>query len=769
MELFKNRPLLTFCTAYMAVLGVGVALPWDGSLVWILLAVCLTLAFLTALFFRRRSPRHAAFGAVLFLVAAVAVWQSFWLFEGSRQRFDAYADTACEIEAVVERRYDASALTGRFDIRIEAVNGEAVRADARLNCEHASNLQEGYRFRAVVTVCTLSAYGADEGVSEAALIADGYDVICRSESEQTCEILDERAGGWSAWWSSLRRRSVGRIRAGFRCMDDTRATLTEAMLLGDKTDLDPRVQRDFSRTGVAHLLALSGLHVTLLFGTLGVCLERCRIPKRGRAAILMVTAAGYVCLTGCSVSVIRAVLMMSVVGLSHLFRSVSDGRTALGVAGALILLCQPEAVVDAGFWMSFSSTLGLVTAMPLVNRLLHRWEFRASRLSLGKRRVVKCASYVTALLMVGVVAMTFSLWITALAVGKVNVASVWLTVLLSPAAYVLLLGGACLIPFGGTAVGDGIAAVVYRAERWMVELTEAVSADTKPMAVNRTGMIVLCALVAVTMLALLCGKLRRTRWFFLPVAAGWVVLVAWVGLMQSPLAHAQGIQTTYVHTSVQSEALVMSLAGESVLVDLSDGAHSSWNAAAAQARADGSTEWAAVVLTDYHARTSGSLARLLDGEMVRRLWLPYPRDEADEYRMRSCVEKAESRGVPVSFYRDGSDLRLFGRADLRIEVSFIERSVRPVLLLTVDTEQDALTVCGAAVFESALADKAQARVADSEAVIFACTGPLIKQPFACLFSDSVRGVTFADEETFDFCQNPPPAYTVGEGQVRLKG
>jgi hypothetical protein len=407
--------------------------------------------------------------------------------------------------------------------------------------------------------------------------------------------------------------------------------------------------------------------------------------------------------------------------------------------------------------------------MPLVNRVLHRWEFRASRLSRGKQRLVKCASYVTALLMVGVVAMTFSLWITALAVGKVNVASVWLTVLLSPAAYLLLLGGACLIPFGGTVVGDVMAVPIFRAERWMAELTETVSVNTRPMAVNRVGMILLCAVLAVALLVLLSGRIRRTRWFFLTMASGWAILALWVGLTQSALVGAQDIQTTYLHTSAQSEALVMSHAGESVLVDLSDGAHSSWHAAGAQALTDGATEWAAVVLTDYHSRTSGALVRLMDREMVRSLWLPYPRDEADRARMASCMEKAERRGVPVSFYRDGTDMRLFGKADLRVESSFIDRSVRPVFLLTVDTGREQLTVCGAAIFESPLADTAKAHAEDSEAVIFAATGPLIKQFYDCPLSREVRMAAFADEETISFCYPLPSTYTVSTGQIRLKG
>ena len=762
MEIFKNRPLFLACMVYMAVLAAGIWLPFTQVSIGIVVVCLGSAAAVWAAVFYRRSLRRAVFGTALALLAIVAVFQAFWVFELSTAPFDGYADTPCKIEGIVDKRSGST-----LDVRILSIDGKPRNVLAYVNCEGATDLQEGHRFSATAELSSLDAF-AEPYYPASVMRSDGYRLACRLGAEAEVEILEEDVPSSMRFWSAVRRWSIERIRAGMRLFDDTRDTLTEAMLLGDKSALSDVARRDFNRSGVAHLLALSGLHVVLLFGVLERILAGALVPRKLRAAVVMLAAVGYVFLTGCSLSVTRAVCMLSMVSLARLLSVSSDSRTSLGVAGALILFFQPQAVTDAGFWMSFSSTFGLLTMMPVAGRVMRRWNYGASRLSLGWQWVVRCAAWLVGLLMVGVVAMTFSLWITALSVGMVNPSSVWLTVLMTPAAWVLLLGGALLIPFGGTPVGDGIGWVVYAAERWMLELARQVSVSTEPMSLR--GLAVLpCVLMAVVLFVMLCGRIRRLWHWFVPVVLGWGVLFLVAGMMRLPPIRAMAdVQVTYGRSSVQSEVLVVSMAGQSVLIDLSGGAHSSWSTATKQALADGSVEWEAVILTDYHTRTPGALAQLMERKMVRALWLPTPQNEDDYDRMLSCVEKAEAMGVPVTVYGESSILHLFDKAELALRTTYIERSTKAVHLVSLSTSDEELTLCSAAVFESDLGDEAAARIADSEAVVIAAVGPTIRQDFSVAFLPSAS-VAFGDHSIASHCLSTTPEPTIGTGRFFLQG
>ena len=767
MNLLKNRPLFSWCAVFMATLSVGAVIPWTRLALGITLGVLLLAAVVTVTvaIHRTCSIRRAVFGAALCLAAVLALLQAYWAFNHSVNQFNHYHGASCDMEAVVETRHRSDSSFASFDIRVLSINGQPTDARARMTCEHASNLQEGDRFRSAVTVLPLED-ATSALYPKSVLLSDGYKLACRSDSEESLIIVEEDLPSANRFWSSVQAFAAGRIRAGMRYFDNNRATLTEAMLLGDKSDLDPSVERDFRRAGVSHLLALSGLHVTLLFGSLELALKGLWISKKIRGALLILAATGYVFLTGCSLSVIRAVVMLSAASSAYLFAAKSDPLTSLGVAGVGILMFTPTAALDAGFWMSFSSTFGLIAAMPFVSRSLNRWRFAASRLHPLWQRVVRGAAYAVALLAVGAVAMSFSLWITALSVGQLNLSSIWLTVLLTPAAYVLLLGGALLIPFGGSPIGDGIGWLVYRAERWMIELTREVSYQTTPLPLDEFSL-ALGALMVAVMLAMLCCRIRRPWHLFVPMIAGWSVLLLLSGVGQSALIrNTSALQVTYGRSSAQSEALVVSSAGESVLVDLSSGSHSSWSTATAQARADGSVEWGAVILTDYHSRTPGSLSRLMEREMVRALWLPHPIDEQDYYRMLSCLEKAEAQGVPVTVYKNEKPLHLLGKSTLDIQTASIDRSTKPVHLLTLATDKESLVLCSAAIFESPLADTAKEQISSANAVVIAAVGPSVKQPFS-INPPASTPIAFSDFSTCSHCLSPAPNRTIGMGRFLL--
>ena len=166
----------------------------------------------------------------------------------------------------------------------------------------------------------------------------------------------------------IRNRMQDRIYAG---MDEESAAVTVAVLTGDSSGMETGLLTNMRAGGIAHIFAVSGLHVGALFAfCLGVLrYKRFRgIPKLvqfiGIAGLLFFYAG--VC--GFSPSIVRAAVICLVAYAAKLLLIETDFLETLGVAALLILCCQPTALFEVGFQLSFLSCLGIVLlARPIQN------------------------------------------------------------------------------------------------------------------------------------------------------------------------------------------------------------------------------------------------------------------------------------------------------------------------------------------------------------------------------------------------------------------
>jgi hypothetical protein len=214
----------------------------------------------------------------------------------------------------------------------------------------------------------------------------------------------------------------------------------------------------------------------------------------------------------------------------------------------------------------------------------------------------------------------------------------------------------------------------------------------------------------------------------LPLLAGWVALGGVLGV--HALATDGEMTVDFIQPSSQSDMLVLTEWREAVICDFSNGSLTAMNRAARTAEEAGATEISVLMLTHYHSRTAGTLTAFLSRETVRELWLPVPHTEEEYYLLLSYLEKAEAAEVPVSLYGEGEILTLFGGCEAVLETAMIDRSVQPVLLLSLNAGEGSRVVyCGSAVFESDLSNTAKELTAQADTVIFGNHGPLVKAPF----------------------------------------
>ena len=772
MNILHRRPLFLCCMGFMLASIMGLALSPTGKLaVGLLILGSITVYVILSL--RRQSGKERAILAVVAgTLAGLALIQSHVTFSGAQTEYLRDLEhTAVYVEGTVTDRRGSGGNLTAYALELSTVNGEKTQGLALLTCYYVSDLQPGYEVSMEATLLSLEESAGDtyDGV---ALRGDGYVIGLLSEDEAAVTIRGENTTRLSVWAGKLRRTLSARL----NLLTGNRSEgLPSALLLGDRTNLSDSSRRNFSRAGVSHLLAISGLHVTLLFGLLEWIFRLLRISKKLRAMLLTAGALGYLILLGFPPSATRATIMLGVTYLSYLLSARSDPLTSLGVAGALIVAVSPHPVADAGFWMSFLATLGLVAVMPLWTEYLNRPIRRevSSLWTVIRRDILK----MMAALLVGLVALSFTLSIVAAVIGEIGILSPVSTILLTPFCAVILLLSLFTLPFMGTTAGIFLGNLTQSVSEVMLDLTEWMASPSwVVISLRHPAVLPLAIIMLGCVLLLLVVRLpSRRRWLVvLPILMGWALIGGVLGIHRLTTGDEVGV--TYLQPSSVSESLVMVSGQEGFICDLSNGSQSSLSAAAREAELRGATELSAVMLTHYHARTAGALSALLSRETVRELWLPTPSNADDYGYMLSCIEKAQIAGVSVCMYDVGEPLRVFGTGSVTLETTAIKRSVQPVLLVSLvlptdETKADTLVFCGSAVFESDLADLAAELTAAADIVIFGSHGPLFKAQYGeGLDFDHAREVIFSaygDTAAWFAPQNLPDHISLWSGQKRL--
>lgn len=174
-------------------------------------------------------------------------------------------------------------------------------------------------------------------------------------------------------WSRVRLRCLQwrhrlLLRLHSQSVDDDAYGVLAAMTLGDKTALSRQMRDAYAVAGLSHVLALSGLHIGIIYMLL-------TMGGRGRrrywlwqvAAVLGLWTFAF--LTGLSPSVVRASLMLSICAVFSLGGRTGASVNLLCLAAMVILLCDASSLYDVGFQLSFVSVLSILLFMPLVNQL----------------------------------------------------------------------------------------------------------------------------------------------------------------------------------------------------------------------------------------------------------------------------------------------------------------------------------------------------------------------------------------------------------------
>ncbi len=437
--------------------------------------------------------------------------------------------------------------------------------------------------------------------------------------------------------------------------DKATAGLVKGFLINDIEDLSGSTVAAFRRSGTSHLLAVSGLHIILLLGSLELLLRLLGMHRKLRCICVTLFGLFFIALTEFAPSAVRAFLMLLAVYLNYMLAEEGDAVTSLFTSVALIVLVSPFAIYDIGMLMSFLATLGLVTVYPLLERRLPR-----IKIGRGVRTLLaKGGSALLKTLLMTLVATFFLLPISWYCFGSVSLSSFTANLVLSPITTVFMpLCALSLIfvpiPLVGEAVEllvDALGALTVETAGFFAALPASVLSLKYPF-------------VPFLMLGLICFftlmmflRLRRKILLAVLPTLFVVCFTACLGVFN----FCAEPQLTYV-SEYKNDFLILEEAGNTCVFDMSG--------STSRARRTLSSELPVVAveidryyLTELNEGSTDFFDTLMRNIYVRKLYLPHPRDAEQAAYATMLSRVALEYGTQIELYDSGEMWSLYSDVD----------------------------------------------------------------------------------------------------------
>lgn len=165
----------------------------------------------------------------------------------------------------------------------------------------------------------------------------------------------------------LRQRTLLLERLQSSGLSGDQYAIVAAMALGDKSALTPELKDTYAKTGASHILALSGLHLGIIYALLSMLIVGRRWQMITQVAIILSIWA-FVFLVGMSASVVRSAVMLTVYALLAIGHRQKMSVNTLAFTAIVMLLISPQALFDVGFQMSFMAVFAILLFVPLFYR-----------------------------------------------------------------------------------------------------------------------------------------------------------------------------------------------------------------------------------------------------------------------------------------------------------------------------------------------------------------------------------------------------------------
>ena len=200
--------------------------------------------------------------------------------------------------------------------------------------------------------------------------------ICKTDANSLKVLKENSCFVTNMWINKLRNALKNNLQT---LLPSDTASIAIALFLGDSSLIEDTQKQTFSNASLSHVLAISGMHVTYVIVGCSWILNR--FDKRKSKYVFIVFLIFFAQLAGGSPSVIRAVIMSSIMIASKIFYRKSDVINNISISCLIILIMNPYNILNLGFQLSFLGTLGIVLFNKKIEEHLDDLHFDKYKLS----------------------------------------------------------------------------------------------------------------------------------------------------------------------------------------------------------------------------------------------------------------------------------------------------------------------------------------------------------------------------------------------------
>ncbi len=565
--------------------------------------------------------------------------------DAKQQRAQSYYGNRTLLMHITEQNF-VSEHSSAYTVKIESISGNNVTYKAVLISTFPLEMSVGDTLRGTfelkstdeeVAGMSASKINSDADVLLSAVLYEPNDAeIKRFRHDLPWYRYIFEDNGLSVLVSNAKGAITGRMDKLF---GEDSSALAKAFLLGDKSDISAEAARDFRRTGLSHIFAVSGMHISILLGTLELIMRKLCLHKYIRIAIVSIAAIPMLALTGFAMSAVRSVLMLWIVYMFFVISEDSDGPTRLFVSITIILIILPYSVYDLGLWMSFLATLAIVTIFADIQEKFHKRKH--------EKLYVKILRNILMIAIMTVLCSMFLLPIQCYVFGEMSLVSIPANILISPLASVYMIATIIALIIGSVPLLGGISIFAVQGTGKIITLLVGALSRLNFATVSLRYKFadILVILFTVAFVAVLVLKLKH-KWLVALPAAGFAVAFS----VCVCVFHFSAPQSVTYYCEGTNQIIAVSQAEDLTVVDMSNGKYSRYKDTMDNALKTGSTTLDKLVFTQINENHLSSMDYFFSANIVNNIYIPTPTDEHSMYMAVRMARLADEHGIKVFIY-----------------------------------------------------------------------------------------------------------------------
>ena len=448
------------------------------------------------------------------------------------------------------------------------------------------------------------------------------------------------------------------------------AAVVYGIFTGNTDNISKTVKTDFKKSGISHVLSVSGMHLSILCWLILSFLNFFKVHKKIICLIIILCCLFFMAFTGFSMPVIRSGIMMILFYSAFLIGRKGDSMTSLFIAGTFIVFLNPYNILNLGFQLSFFATLGIIAATGLNNKIMAAFN------KIKKFRILtKLSKSIVSSFIVTTAATVFTLPFIAYNFKTLSLISPVTNLLTAPLSTAVLFLSLCIMIFSFIPVIPIIFSLpAYFVTKLMLVITNYLGslkyAYVSVESTNGTGFyifaVIFLILVILCFLVPLITAKKYTKSILYSLTA-LVFLIMCGTLIYPRIIFKDSIRFAYYSDDKNQNIILFQKDYDSVdIIDITHGTQSHIMPVYDIISENGAMRINSIILTDYRKRHVQMIKKYINYSEIKKVYVPEPLDDYDAEVLNMLYYLSLSASTDFDLIKYNNSLKL---DDLLISVS----------------------------------------------------------------------------------------------------